>query len=65
MTPDMKRNIITTYGIHESTDLLNKYYYKSFGYTSKDIKRYFHKYNLDNKKIQLILQKSIGLDVYY
>lgn len=65
MSPDEKKEIIQMFGENESKNLLYSYYNKSLGYSHKEINKYFDKYNLENKKIQLILQKEVGLDVYY
>lgn len=65
LSSDEKKEIIQMFGDNESKKLLYSYYNKSLGYSHKEINKYFNKYNLENKKIQLILQKEVGLDVYY
>lgn len=65
MSTKEKNEIIMEYGETKAGLMLNQYYHKTLGYSCEEISKYFDKYNLSNKKVQLILQNAIGLDAYY
>lgn len=65
LTTQEKHDILKTYGETKANITLYNYYHKLFGYSKQEVHKYFYQHNLQNKKVQLILQNAIEIDVYY
>lgn len=60
-----KQDIINQFGKKRADTMLKHYYHKTLGYSHSEVNKYFSTYNLENKKVLLILQNAVGLDIYY